>query len=137
MLDKLTTEGDIKAIRELSRMYNQLLETKENFVHLAVRQAMTPIQRAEAELRLAMLTGELKRVDGLIHYMMFGGEVTGNELCEGLHWQYEKQKNLEEGKQLRQIREHNKELVVENFTLRNSRDYYRWEASKGKKAVTY
>lgn len=84
-------KGDLVQLKELSSTYNALLETKNEFISKAVREQMNPHQRAEAELTLAMISGELKRVDGLIHFLMFGGEMPANEICQPLYWHARKE----------------------------------------------
>lgn len=115
--------GDWQQIRELSTDYNNLLEAKDLFVAKVMHMELHPLQRSEAEVRLAMLTGELKRIDATIHYLMFGGDMMPNEIARPLYWQVE---NLCRTKYMDEIRMLTKEVVVLNVRARQllSRNIY-------------
>lgn len=100
-------KGDWQQIKELSRLYKEQFSCKEQFIQKAIRTNMTPSQRAEVEIALALLTGTLKETDALIHYLMFGGEMNSREEAMNLEWQIENRNKLKEikDKQLYTARE--------------------------------
>ncbi len=89
-MEAMIETGDWQQIRELSRLYKDLFETKEIYIEQAIRLNLTPGQRAEAEIGLAVITGSLKEVDAKIHYLMFGGEIGSSEPGMSLVWQANK-----------------------------------------------
>jgi hypothetical protein len=65
--------GDISQIKYLSKRYNEIFVEKECFVETVINSKLNAYQRAEAEAKLCLITGELKATDAKIHVLMFGG----------------------------------------------------------------
>ncbi len=109
---------DWKQIKALSLLYNEALHLKHCFIEKAVELRMTPAQRAEAELTLVRMTGELKQIDGLIHYLMFGGEMQANELCQSLLWYADKEYGGQMKSTMEILKMTNQDLAERNSNLR-------------------
>lgn len=110
-------QGDWQQIKMLSREYKQALEAKERFVELISIEELSPLQRAEAEVRLAKLTGELKRKDDLIHYLMFGGEMMPNQLALPLLTVWRMYRNREDTERVKELTEEVRDLKNKNVVL--------------------
>lgn len=112
MLNEVISQsGDWLQNKELSKLYKEILAVKDLFVDKAKRKNMTPDQRAEVELRLAMLTGELKATDALIHYLMFGiGDLNSREPAMNLQWQMERGKEIEENEEIAKLKDRIEDL---------------------------
>ena len=67
--------NDLAEAKRLRTVYNRLLERKETFVNTALGVSLNPEQKAEADLTLAMITGELKRLDASIQAIGFRGAI--------------------------------------------------------------
>lgn len=73
-MKRITEPPVMSEARDLRTAYNRVLIEKLHFAEKVLNQKMHPEQKAEANLRLCMLTGELKRIDAAIQHMVFGGE---------------------------------------------------------------
>lgn len=65
--------------REISDLRNQhieLMRQKDSFLDSLLTATLSPEERAEVDLKLACLTGNIKRIDRTIHTIAFGGELT-------------------------------------------------------------
>jgi hypothetical protein len=62
-------KNEIKLLRST---WNFLLAQKELFIEKAKMATLTIEQKAEVELSLASMTGQLKRIDLHIHFLKFG-----------------------------------------------------------------
>lgn len=124
--------GDWQQIKLLSSEYKNMLEAKDRFIELISIEALNPLQRAEAEVRLAKLTGELKRKDDLIHYLMFGGEMMPNQLALPLLTVWQMYRNREDTERVKELSLEVSELKNKNFALVDKVYYLRGVAkSKG------
>jgi hypothetical protein len=87
-LYKTVAEGDLQQAKELRKMWNYLLEVKENYIRRATMEhLMTADQLAEAELRLAKITGRIRAIDGKINYLLLGvGDPDSNMEHKSLKW---------------------------------------------------
>lgn len=116
MIEQIIMEGDKRQIRELSNLYKEILEVKEKFIDLAKRRNLTADQRAEVELKLATLTGDLKATDALIHYLMFGkGDLNSREPAMNLQWQMERGVQIKENEQIMELKDKIEELREKLF----------------------
>jgi hypothetical protein len=124
--------GDWQQIKLLSSEYKNMLEAKDRFIELISIEALNPLQRAEAEVRLAKLTGELKRKDDLIHYLMFGGEMMPNQLALPLLTVWQMYRNREDTERVKELSLEVSELKNKNVALVHTVYYLRSVAkSKG------
>lgn len=72
-------EGDLQQIRAIRTLYNQKLEAKEYLVTQSASMRLSPQQLIEIELKLCLVTGEIKDMDAHIHRLMFNESVTPKE----------------------------------------------------------
>ena len=68
MQSPLTINNTIaREAKQLRAVWYALWLTKESYTDKALRANLLPEQKAEADLKLAQITGELKRIDAAIH----------------------------------------------------------------------
>ena len=72
MQSPLTINNTIASeAKQLRAVWYALWLTKESYIQQAQRANLTPEQKAEADLKLAQITGELKRTDAAIHELYY------------------------------------------------------------------
>lgn len=108
--DETILDGDKKQLWYLRKEYNRLLDAKEEIVSRLMNLQLTSYQLAEAEVAVALITGEIKHTDAMIHYLMFGGEMMPNELHQPLKWQIENRLRYEIETDLWLLKDENKKL---------------------------
>lgn len=104
------------------------------FVIIATSITMNAEQKAEADIMLVMITGELKRIDAAIQNTLFGGHAVQSEARPLLSLAREEIKAdfhvLEEA--IKRKDEKIKKLVTQNQNLRSQLFLYKHVKSKGK-----
>lgn len=96
--------GDLQQVKALRYLYNLDLMAKEELVLQASKEDLTPYQIGEINVKLVKLTGEMRRKDSLINYLVFGTQMEENYIVKSVYWYWEKLRNQDERKRVRQLR---------------------------------
>lgn len=118
--------GDQTQIKALRIEYNYHLRLKDDFISQAGNAYLNPTQLAEVEMKLAKITGELKRIDALVHYLMFGGVMTMNEVMVPKQIIY----NIQESREMAELKAKMQSLSFENKCIKDSLSYYQRKAKQ-------
>ena len=95
---------DLQQVKALRYLYNLDLMAKEELVLQASKEDLTPYQIGEINVKLVKLTGEMRRKDSLINYLVFGTQMEENYIVKSVYWYWEKLRNQDERKRVRQLR---------------------------------
>ena len=96
--------GDLQQVKALRYLYNLDLMAKEELVLQASKEDLTPYQIGEINVKLVKITGEMRRKDSLINYLVFGTQMEENYIVKSVYWYWEKLRNQDERKRVRQLR---------------------------------
>ena len=110
--DQLIKKGDLNQVKAIRFLYCLDLIEKDELIQLAAKQDLTPYQIAEVDLKVAKLTGELRRKDSLINYLVFGIAMEENQVTRSVYWYWEKLKNQDERKRVKQLRDALREKTI-------------------------
>ena len=96
--------GDLQQVKALRYLYNLDLMAKEELDLQASKEDLTPYQIGEINVKLVKITGEMRRKDSLINYLVFGTQMEENYIVKSVYWYWEKLRNQDERKRVRQLR---------------------------------
>ena len=120
--------------KKLRATYNELLRRKESFVDTTLTVTLTSEQKAEADLTLAMLTGELKRLDAAIQGIAFPNHVEAISSGALSFAKIAKHQEMKDDSELREMIDKQKDIIINlsrNLSLAKNRlSHYKYTKPK-------